>query len=84
MKYTTVIYAYSDQKAFDAEWKRIHPLFLADEAPLRVMAVSADHEMDRVALIEEAIERYDDAFECRDVVRDILACGNVSEWTWPE
>jgi hypothetical protein len=39
---------------------------------------------DRVALIEEAAGRYGDGYDFREVVRDIFACPNLSEWRWPE
>lgn len=82
-KYCTVVFRIKDDAAWAIEWTRLHSLFLNQDTPLSISAVSADHEMDRVALIEEAMERYDDPDAFRDAARGIIECGDIGAWEWP-
>ncbi len=82
-KYCTVVFQINDEAAWAVEWGRLWPMFMKDDAPVVVTAVSADHEMDRVALIEETLERYTDPHLIRTTIADIISTGDVSGWKWP-
>lgn len=78
----TFVFGYDtpDQRTemFDA----LKPFIDANDG-VRITAMSADHEMMRVALIEEAISRR----EVRDkleIIEDILECPDLSKWSWDD
>jgi hypothetical protein len=79
MAYYTVVYQVADEAAFKPEWNRIHELFRQEPgAPFRITAISHDHEMRRVSLIEDAAERYDlEPERFMDVVGEILGSCDV-------
>ena len=80
----TVIYKVNDQEKFKEEWQRIHSLFKQeDDLPFRIHSISLDDEMYRVSLIEEALGKYDDHFDRKEVIEDIISCADLSKWEWP-
>jgi hypothetical protein len=86
LKSFTVVYTVRDEGAFRAsdEWGRIHASMAStdDTAPFAVTAISMDHEMRRAHLMEEASERYRDAYELRHAIEAISQCPELSAWTW--
>jgi hypothetical protein len=85
MGHLTVVYKLRDKPAWDAEWARIRPLFLAEgDMPVSIVAISKDDEMTRLQMIEEAGRRYDDPFAYKEVVGELIACGDMAKWQWPE
>lgn len=86
LKHFTVVYTVRDEAAFRAsdEWNRIHASMQAMDAssPFEVTAMSMDHEMRRVHLMEEAAERYRDAYDLRDAIEAISQCADLSTWDW--
>ncbi|WP_422475705.1 hypothetical protein [Endozoicomonas sp. ALB032] len=54
----TIVYTVNDQKAFEAEKARIRNYFESpDGKPWAITAWSIDHEIKRLGLIEEALEK---------------------------
>jgi hypothetical protein len=86
MAYYTVVYQVADEEAFKPEWNRIHELFRREPGePVRITAISHDHEMRRVSLIEDAAARYEgDPELLEEVVGDILGSVDVMSWKWPD
>lgn len=83
MSYVTVVFQIQDdQKARDAWRDVIPPLWLADDesAPVRITAMSCDHEMERVQHIQEAVESHTDPWALRDEIQRILSCPDMSRW----
>jgi hypothetical protein len=84
LKHFTVVYTVRDEAAFVAsdEWQRIHASMAADSAvPFSITAMSRDHEMRRVTLMEEATERYRH-YELADAIEAISQCPDLSQWSW--
>ena len=85
LKSFTVVYTVRDEAAFRAseEWHRIHDSMASMDAtaPFSVTAMSNDHEMRRVALMEEAAERCD-RHALNDAIDAISQCPDLSEWSW--
>ena len=56
-KYITAVYTINDEEAFTEEMKRLKENFKSSEGePWAISAMSVDHEVNRLALIEEASE----------------------------
>ncbi len=66
MNYLTVVYAIKNQAAFKDESERLFANFkeLEDGQPWSITTVSADHELQRLALIEEVIDMDEDDGLC--------------------
>jgi hypothetical protein len=80
--YYTVVYQVRDEAAFKAEWNRIHDLMrLEGEHPFQITAISNDHEMQRVALIEDALSEDPDAYDFVEEVEEILGTVDVMEFS---
>ena len=79
MNYLTVVYTIKDQAAFKDESERLFANFkeLEDGQPWSITAVSADHELQRLALIEEVIDMDEDEGLC--LVEQILSCPNIGD-----
>jgi hypothetical protein len=76
--YYTVVYRVRDEAAFKADWNRIHDLMrLEGEQPFDVTAISSDHEMRRVALIEDALSEDPDPYDFMEEVEEILNTADV-------
>ena len=59
-KHYTVVYTVNDDESFKEEWERIHENFMQSEGkPWAITAVSLDHEIDRLSLIEDALNAND-------------------------
>jgi len=86
LKSFTVVYTVRDEKAFVAsdEWRKLHDSMASMDAsaPFAVTAMSMDHEMRRVQLMEEAVEKYRHRDECLAAVEAISQCPDLSEWSW--
>lgn len=69
IKHLTVVYSIQDGDAFMSEHQRIMELFYHDmgDKPWGITAVSLDHEIRRIELIEEAINMSD-----MDLVYELL------------
>ena len=63
------------KKLFDL----LQPYMFADSG-IRVSAMSVDHEIRRLSLIEEALEQ--DDCDLRDAIEDIIGCPDLSQWSW--
>jgi len=79
----TVVFEYDTPEQREALFAIIQPLWKND-AGLRVTAVSRDNEIQRVELLTEAAERYDDHWDIRDVQQQIFGCQDLSTWNWDE
>lgn len=88
LKHFTVVYTVRDEAAFRAsdDWRRIHDSMGAmhQDAPFAVTAMAMDHEMRRIALMEEAIDRYSDRYDAVEAVAAISACPDLSAWSWEQ
>jgi hypothetical protein len=80
-KYLTVIYKFSHKEAFDEEWKRIHPLFLAgDDASVGIVAVSTNDAITMLEKIEGVInDEESDVHDMKDQIEAILSCSNIHD-----
>ena len=82
----TIVYGIKDNAAFDAlEWPRIHGMFLPDDnRPFSITAISADDELHRRELIDEALDRFGETAEAAEIIREILQCADLAKWSWPK
>ena len=78
--FTTVVFYHENEAQRQELMSLVHSKWNA-EGSLRVTALSADHEMTRINLIEEALER-EDVFDLKDTIEDICQCPDVSNWDW--
>lgn len=87
LKNFTVVYTVRDEAAFRAseEWRRLHDSMATMDAaaPFLVTAMSMDHEMRRVALMEEANDRYR-RDGLADAIEAISQCPDLSAWSWDD
>jgi len=75
-KYLTVVYTINNQAAFEDERKALMEKFTASKGnPWAITAMSADHELHRLGLIEEAIEQ-----RSLDKIEEILADPDVGKY----
>ena len=75
-KYLTVVFAINSDEGFAAMRKQIFDNFKQNEGePWTVSAVSQDHEIRRVELMEQAAER--DRFECADAIERLASWSDV-------
>lgn len=86
MPYVTAVFELQDsQDAADAWQDLIRPYWgpQADEdaLPVRITAMSCDHEMERVQRIQEAVDRHTDPWALREEIQEILACPDLSCWS---
>jgi hypothetical protein len=80
MNRETFVFGYDTPEQRTDLMALLKPYMLAEEG-IRITAVSVDHEMRRVSLIEEAIERRD-VRDKLEVIEEILECPDLSEWSW--
>lgn len=72
-KHLTVIYTINDPEAFKPELDRLMKMFTpSDGKAFCITAISRDHEMHRLELIEQAIEANQP-----EVIEEILGINNI-------
>ena len=80
-RYLTVVYTINDTDAFEPTRKMIQDQFKPSEnEPFAITAMSVDHEIRRMELIEQAAEECDDIHELREMIETItghLKIGDV-------
>lgn len=75
-RYLTVVYTIHDEKEFEAEKAAINDKFKSSEGePWAITAMSLDHEIQRVHLIEEALDR--DEYRKADMAIGHVDIGNI-------
>lgn len=75
-KYLTVVYTINDEAAFSPEREKLMSNFKKSEGePWAITAMSIDHELQRLELIEEAI-----AINDMDAIEHILGAPNVGDY----
>lgn len=79
-KYLTVVYTINDSNAFESTRQAIFDSFKqASDLPFAVTAISLDHEMQRIELIERALEEIDDFYDLRDTIDEIIAHPSIAD-----
>ena len=79
----TVVFEYDTPEQREQLFALIKPLWDKDDG-LRVTAISRDNEIQRIELLTEAAERYDDHYDMREVQQEIFVCPDLSKWSWDE
>lgn len=83
--FDTVIYKFPNQEQRkEVIAKAVEMMGEDDTSKPSVCALSRDHEMIRLDLIEQAMDRYDDHYDLRDAIGDIIGAVNVDLWSWDE
>lgn len=77
----TVVFQYDTLEQREELFAIIKPLWDREDG-LRVTAISRDNEIQRVELLTEAAERYDDHYDMREVQQQIFGCPDLSKWIW--
>lgn len=84
VEYYTVVYRIDgDNAAHDAWWKTIHPLFMKDNIPISVSAVSKADEMTRLDCIRHVIDKGKRDFDVLEQIDEILSHPDPLAW-WLE
>jgi hypothetical protein len=78
---TTVVFAFDTPEEHAELMAYVKPRFLLDSG-LRISGLAVDNEMLRVRLIEEALERFDDGYDLRDAIEEIIGCLDLSKFSW--
>ena len=80
-RYLTVVYTINDTEAFEPTREMIQEQFKPSaNEPFAITAMSVDHEIRRLELIEQAAEECDDIHELREMIETIaghLKIGDV-------
>lgn len=80
----TACFKVHDPQAFDKLRQALCDLMLPQSpAPYEVTAISSDHEMQRLDLIQQALEKVDDVFALRDIIDAIIhtdGVGNIKNF----
>ena len=79
----TVVFEYDTPEQREQLFALISPLWDKDDG-LRVTAISRDDEMQRVELLTEAAERFDDHYDMREMQQAIFGCPDLSKWSWDD
>jgi hypothetical protein len=80
MSRETFVFGYDTPEQRSEMFAMLEP-YIHAECGVRVTAMSRDHEMTRVRLIEEALERRD-VRDKLNVIQEILDCPDLSKWSW--
>ena len=79
-RYLTVVYTINDTEAFKPTRKMIQEQFKPSEnEPFAITAMSADHEIRRMELIEQAAEECDDIYELREMIEAIAGHPKIGD-----
>jgi hypothetical protein len=79
----TVVFAFDNDEQRAQLFDLIRPYNSIKDDGLRVVALSADNEVNRVFLIEQAVERCHLNGDLEDTVVELCECANLSKWKWP-
>jgi hypothetical protein len=79
----TIVFEYDTPDQREQLFALIKPLWAKDDG-LRVTAISRDNEIQRVELLTEASEKYDDHWDMREVQQQIFGCPDLSKWAWDD
>lgn len=84
-EYYTVVYRVEGGKAqHDGWWQSLQPMFLADEGPITITAISAADEITRLNCIEKVAEDSDnDMWDKVEEIRDLIVHKDPMAW-WRE
>jgi hypothetical protein len=83
--YFTAVFKVDDEAAFRAspEYNRLYELMkIEGPAPFTVSAMSHDHEMRRVDLIQQSFDRYKRNDERVEAIEALLECPDLTKWDW--
>lgn len=75
----TLVFRFDTNEQREELYALLKPYMFA-ESGIRITAMSADHEIQRLSIIEEALER--DDCDIRDAVDEIVGCPDLSKWSW--
>lgn len=78
----TVVFQYDTPEEREELFAEIIKPLWDKDTGLRVTAISRDNEIQRMELIAEAGERFDDHFDLEYVRQQILDCPDLSKWDW--
>ena len=82
--YTVVYRVEGDKAKHDEWWQSVQPLFMADDQPISVTAVSKADEVTRMNCIEMVAERHSgDRYDMIEEIRELIVHPDPLAW-WKE